>query len=52
MKAKKPQKDTKNVKILAKSHKKLKLHVAKTGENIVDYVSSLIEEGVKIKPNA
>jgi hypothetical protein len=52
MKANNPKKETKNVKILAKSHRKLKMHVAKTGDNIVDYVSSLIDEGVKTKPNA
>ncbi len=52
MKAKSEKKETKNVKVLATAHKKLKIYVAKSGDNIVDYVSTLIEEGVKIKPNA
>lgn len=52
MKGKSPKKQTKNVKILATVHKKLKIYVAKSGDNIVDYVSYLIEEGIKTKPNA
>ena len=36
--------DTKSVKIFKETHRKLKIHVAKTGENITEFVSDAIDK--------
>ena len=47
MKEKKPKKDTKSVKVLKGTHRKLKIYVAKSGDNITEFVSYAIEECIK-----